>query len=57
MIPPAARAVIRAALIDAGYALPIEQADDLAEQAADALTDAGWTLTVADAQNAPQRPA
>jgi hypothetical protein len=57
MMPPAAIAVLRAAFLDAGYALPVEQADDLAQQAASALTDAGWTLTLTDAENAPQRAA
>lgn len=50
--PPAALAVLRAALVDTGQASP-EDAREAAQRLADALAADGWTLAPLEAENGP----
>jgi hypothetical protein len=51
--PPAALAVLRAALVDAHRAHP----EDEAQHVVDALAADGWTITPTPDENGPERPA
>jgi hypothetical protein len=54
--PPAALAVLRAALVDTRQT-PLEEAEEAAQRVADALEADGWTLAPLDDENGRETPA